>query len=177
MSEVIDTIAEMYDSEGLEPYGEQVTMRDHMLLTAQRAVDEGATDELVAACLLHDVGHLLVVPDDEYGKHTHDQIGADWLTKHFPPAVSEPVRKHIEAKRYLCGTDPTYHAKLSPASQYTLTKQGGPMSSPEIEQFEREAYFEDALKLRRCEDESGKIAGSRPPDFEMFRAILERLIP
>ena len=176
MSRVIDSIADIYDAEGLEPYGEQVSMRDHMLLTAQRAVEEGASDELVAACLLHDVGHLLVSPDDEFGKHTHDEIGADWLTQHFPPAVSEPVRKHVEAKRYLCATDPAYHAKLSPASQYTLAKQGGPMSPGEIEQFEQEAYFEDALRLRRWEDEYGKLAGTRPPDFDEFRPILERLI-
>ena len=172
---IVDEIEELYRREGDEPYGERVTMLEHMLLTAQTAERAGASDELIAACLLHDVGHLLVEPDDEYGKHTHDEIGAAWLSDRFPAVVSEPVRLHVGAKRYLCGVDPSYHDQLSAASQYTLTKQGGPMSDEEIEAFERIPHHGDAVTLRRWEDAYGKLDDTTVPSFDRYRPLLERL--
>ena len=175
-SEVVAEIESLYAAGGDEPYGEAVTMTEHMLLTAQTAASEGAPETLVAACLLHDIGHLLVAPDDEFGKHTHDSIGADWVAERFPRAVSEPVRLHVDAKRYLCAIDPDYHSRLSPASQYTLTKQGGPMSESEVARFESLEYHEDALRLRRWEDSYGKNDDTDAPPFEEFRPLIERLV-
>jgi gamma-butyrobetaine dioxygenase len=174
-SRVVDEIEELYETEGDEPYGEKISIMEHMLLTAQTAEREGADDQLIAACLLHDIGHLLVEPDDEYGKHTHDEIGADWVAARFPPGVSEPVRLHVAAKRYLCGVDPSYYDELSPASQYTLSKQGGPMSADEIVGFEGLAHHEDAIRLRRWEDAFGKRSDSEVPPFTKYRLLLERL--
>lgn len=162
---VVDEIEELYRGKGHKPYGEVVTLFEHSLLTAQTAEHEGADEELIAACLLHDIGHLLVEPDNEYGKHTHDLIGADWLARHFRPGVSEPPRHHVAAKRYLCAIDPGYHDLLSPASQYTLTKQGGPMTPTEIVVFEQLDHHDDAVQLRRWEDALGKIADVPVPSF------------
>ena len=173
---VVDEIEKLFIDDGDEPYGEQVTMREHMLLTAGAAENEGASDELIVACLLHDIGHLLVAPDDEYGKHTHDEIGAGWVAGHFPEPVAAPVRLHVAAKRYLCGVDSGYHDRLSPASQYTLTKQGGPMTSIEIEQFEQLSHFEDAIRLRKWEDEFAKSGDTEVPDFDRFRPLMEKLV-
>ena len=39
--------------------GEPVTQLEHALQTAHFAEQSGADDELVTACLLHDLGHLL----------------------------------------------------------------------------------------------------------------------
>ena len=173
---VVDEIARLFGEQGAETYSEKVSMREHMLLTAKTAERQGAGDELIAACLLHDIGHLLVEPDDQFGKHTHDEIGANWVAKHFPASVAEPVRQHVAAKRYLCGVDASYHNRLSPASKYTLTKQGGPMTSIEIEQFEQLNHFEDAIRLRKWEDEFGKSGDTGVPDLDRYRPLLESLV-
>ena len=146
-----------------------------MLLTAQTAEASGAPEALIAACLLHDVGHLLVEPDDEYGKHTHDEIGAEWVAARFPASVSEPVRHHVDAKRYLCGVDPAYYDELSPASQYTLGKQGGPMTGSEIVAFEQLRHHREAVQLRRWEDAFAKQSVTDVPSLEHFAPVLERL--
>ena len=151
-------------------------MLKHSLLTVQAAEQAGADDELIAASLLHDIGHLLVEPDDEYGKHTHDSIGAAWLAERFPPAVSEPTRHHVAAKRYLCAIDPDYHDRLSPASQYTLTKQGGPMTPGELAAFEQLDHQPEAAQLRRWEDAFGKLDDAAIPPFAHYRSLLERLV-
>lgn len=174
-ADVVADIEALYVSRGGEMYGEAVTMFEHSLLTAATAEAAGAPDELVAACLLHDIGHLLVEPDDEYGKHSHDEVGADWLAARFPPAVSEPTRHHVAAKRYLCAIEPVYYEVLSAASQYTLTMQGGAMSADEITDFESQPYFAHAVQLRRWEDGFAKAAGVEVPKFGRYRALLERL--
>lgn len=173
---VVDEIEALYESRGGASYGERVTMFEHSLLTALAAEQAGAGEMLVAACLLHDVGHLLVEPDDEWGKHTHDSIGADWLAQRFALAVSEPIRHHVAAKRYLCVIDPGYHDQLSPASQYTLTKQGGPMTPEEVSAFEQLEYRDEAVQLRRWEDAFGKLAAATIPSFSRYRPLLEKLV-
>ena len=173
---VVDDVERLFEESGDASYGEALTMAEHMLLTARTAEQHGAGAELIAACLLHDIGHLLVDPDDEFGKHTHDAIGADWVAKHFPPSVADPVRHHVAAKRYLCGIDPNYHARLSRASQYTLTKQGGPMTATEIEQFEQLSHFEDAIRLRKWEDDFAKSGDADVPHFDRYRPLLESMV-
>lgn len=171
----VDEIERLFAIAGDEAYGEQVTMAEHMLLTAQTAADAGAPAALVAASLLHDIGHLLVDPDDEYGNHAHAEIGAEWVAARFPPSVSEPIRRHVDAKRYLCATEPDYWDKLSDASRYTLGKQGGPMNAEEAAAFEHEPYWAESVQLRRWEDGFGKSALAPPPDFEAFRLLLQQL--
>ncbi len=172
---IVDEIEALFAAKGGESYGEAVTMFEHCLLTARTAREAGAPDPLVAACLLHDIGHLLVPPDDAYGKHAHDAIGAAWLEDRFPAAVVEPVRHHVAAKRYLCAVEPDYHAGLSAASQYTLRQQGGPMSAAEAEEFEHLAFAADAVQLRRWEDGFAKQDHGTVPEFSEFRQLLTAL--
>ena len=47
------------------------------------------------------------------------------------PAVAEPVRLHVDAKRYLCQAEPAYAAILSPASVRSLELQGGTFRAEE----------------------------------------------
>src|SRR5262249_731609 len=149
MSAVLQKIQEIYARHGAENYGEGVTMLQHSLQTAALAAHEGADDALVIAALLHDIGHFLQPTDDSYGYHRHDQSGGQWLARHFTPEVSEPVRLHVAAKRYLCATEPDYHARLSPASAYTLSRQGGPMSADEAKAFSANPHANAAARLRR----------------------------
>jgi len=174
----MDVVAELrylMADRGRQNYGEQVTISQHCLLTAAAAEHHGESDVFVAACLLHDVGHFLDEPDDGYGIHSHGDLGGDWVAARFDLAVSEPVRMHVEGKRYLCATESDYHDRLSPASQYTLTKQGGQMGAEEAEQFIERPYARDSVRLRRYEDDMGKRVGASIPDLERFGPLLERL--
>jgi len=168
-------LAALMDDRGRLNYGENVTIAEHVLLTAAAAEQQGRHDTLVAACLMHDVGHWLDEPDDGYGIHDHGDLGGDWVAARFDAAVSEPVRLHVEAKRFLCARDPGYHDRLSVASQYTLTKQGGPMSADEAEAFEARQHAADAVLLRRLEDDHGKLTGVEVPPLSHFRPLLDRL--
>lgn len=170
--ELLDEIEALYGEKGSEPYGEQVTMLEHSLLTAATARGAGASDAMVVAAFLHDIGHLLVPPDDEFGKHTHDAIGGDWLAERFPPEVSEPVRLHVDAKRYLCGIDPAYYDDLSPASQYTLGQQGGPMTPEQCAEFALRPFSKEAVELRRWEDAFGKVTGVEPATMTELRPMI-----
>ncbi|GAB5469736.1 MAG: HD domain-containing protein [Rhodospirillales bacterium] len=174
MTAFIDHLEELFATKGEATYGERVTQRDHALQTAACARAEDAEDSLVIAALLHDVGHLVTAPDDAFGQWNHGESGADFLAAHFDPAVCEPVRLHVQAKRYLCQAEPGYHAKLSPASTHTLAKQGGPFTAEEARAFLARPHAQDAIRLRRW-DESGKVDGLDILPFAAYRARLERL--
>jgi len=175
VSTIAEQLADLYARLGHECYGEGVTLLEHSLLTAQAAERAGASDHLVVACLLHDIGHLLEESDDAYGVHDHGDVSGDYLARYFPASVSEPARLHVAAKRYLCATDAEYTAVLSEASRYTLEKQGGPMSSAERREFEANPYHREGVRLRRWEDMAGKQRGTRSPDWSHFHPLLERL--
>jgi len=172
MMTVVDEFRALMESRGAEPYGENVSIAAHSLLTARAAEEAAAEESLIAACLLHDVGHWLDEPDDAYGIHSHGELGGNWVAARFGPEVSEPVRLHVEAKRYLCSLEPGYFDRLSSASVYTLGKQGGPMSRAEAIKFESRPFFEDACRLRRLEDEFGKLTGVDVPSLDRYSSLL-----
>lgn len=135
--------------------GEAVTQLQHALQTAAHAQRANASDALVLAALLHDIGHLLN-PASELASRQgrdlrHEEVGARYLARFFGPAVYEPVRLHVPAKRYLA-RDPDYVLSLSEESQRTLALQGGPMDSHEAEIFRALPFSNDALRLRRWDD-------------------------
>ena len=171
---VVTELAELMAVRGTQNYGEQITIAEHCLLTGAAAERHSEPDSLIAACLLHDVGHFLDEPDDAYGIHSHGESGGDWVSERFGAAVSEPVRMHIEAKRYLCATEPDYHDRLSAASRYTLTKQGGPMTDEEAARFSARPYVDNSLRLRRYDDEHGKRTGVEIRPLSHFESLLER---
>ena len=175
--EVIEEIFAAFRARGSESYlGEPVSLAEHMLQTALAAEQDDADTVLVASALLHDYGHLVhELPEDsaEHGIDTaHEEAGAAWLERHFVPRVTEPLRLHVLAKRYLCATEPEYLAALSPASVLSLGLQGGPCTPEEIAEFERGEFAEEALRLRRWDD-FGKIPGLPTPPVEHYRPALE----
>ena len=175
MNPIVEEIEALFARHGDETYGEGVTQLQHALQTAALAAAEGADDTLIVAALLHDVGHFLQPTDDSFGYHKHDRSGGEWLAQRFGPAVSEPVRLHVAAKRYLCATEPDYFAKLSAASVHSLGKQGGPMSTADAAAFAVLPYAEAAARLRRWDD-GGKIDGFDVPDFSHYRERIARLL-
>ncbi len=176
----IEEITALFASEGGAGYlGEAVTQAQHMCQAAYLAEMDGADDALVAASLLHDVGHFTgALSGAELMKGTdnhHAAVGARWLARWFGAAVTEPVRLHVAAKRYLCAVEEEYFAKLSPASVFTLSVQGGPMDDAEVAEFESSSYARQAVALRRWDD-LAKDPARVVPDLEHFRPLLERLL-
>jgi phosphonate degradation associated HDIG domain protein len=177
---VVDFIFDLFARQGATEYmGEAVTMSQHMEQTAACAVTDDAADELVIAALLHDIGHFIGEhPIDALEKgidNNHEDVGANYLQTHFPATISEPVRLHVAAKRYLCATDPTYLDRLSDASVNSLNVQGGPMSASEIESFEANPHHQSAVKLRLYDDD-GKVAGLTINPVTTYRETIESLV-
>lgn len=176
MTDIAGEIVALYGRKGAMSYGEGVSMNAHGLQAACLAEQEEAGNALIVAALLHDIGHLLHdLPEDvaDAGMDTeHESIASAWLSQYFPPAVSEPVRLHVAAKRYLCATEPEYLGELSAASIQSLALQGGPMSPAEVAQFAAEPFAEAAVRLRRWDD-LAKRTDLATPDFAHYRPLIE----
>ena len=155
-------------------YGERVDILSHSLQTAAAAKADGGDDALVVAALFHDIGHLLR-PATKWGVPDHAEIGAAFLQHWFGPAVTEPIRLHVAAKRYLTATDPSYLDQLSPASMATLEQQGGPYGSAEAEAFAALPGSEHAVRLRR-HDDGGKIPGQEVLGLEAYRPLIDSVL-
>jgi phosphonate degradation associated HDIG domain protein len=177
---VTDEILAIFQKRGSGAYfGESVSMTEHALQAAYFAQIAGAPPALVIAALLHDIGHLIEdvpidIADWNVDAH-HERIGSRWLAERFPAEVSEPVRLHVPAKRYLLATDTEYFAKLSPASVITLKLQGGPMAAHEAAQFETEPFHREAVRVRRWDDQ-GKVAGLKTPSLGDYRSLIAQFL-
>lgn len=161
-------------------YDEDVTELDHTLQAAALATADGAADHLVAAALLHDVGHLVSddnVPldDDLADDFQHERVGARYLTRWFGPDVTAPVALHVAAKRYLCAVEPGYLDSLSPSSTRSLRLQGGPVRDAEVEAFERRPHHAEAALVRRWDDHA-KVGGLTVADLDDYRELLTRCL-
>lgn len=179
--EIVLRILSVFRQRGGEMYGsEGVTQLEHALQAASLARESCASPQLIAAALVHDIGHILdtesEVPQatEEAPKNlddAHEERGRRWLRDHFGPKVSDPVRLHVAAKRYLCTVEPEYLERLSPTSLQSFHDQGGTMSHEEVQAFESEANCEAALSLRRWDD-AAKVVGQKTPAIADFTTEL-----
>lgn len=177
---IVAFLGDVFARRGAEEYlDEPVSMAEHMLQSARCAEDAGQPDGVVAAALLHDIGHFTsefgtYAPSDTVDRH-HEDAGADLLAPFFPPLVTDCVRHHVAAKRYLCATRPEYLHKLSPASVHTLQLQGGPMEQAEVAAFESNPHHRAIVKVR-VYDDAGKRAGTPIRTFADYAPMLQRLV-
>lgn len=164
---------------GAEYHGEAVSQLEHALQAAACAEAEGRPAAWIAAALLHDVGHMLHGHGEGCAEHgiddRHEDLGVRFLAHGFGEDVTEPVRLHVIAKRYLCAKEPDYFAKLSPTSVRSLNLQGGPMNSTEMMDFEGNPHHDAAIALRRWDDRA-KVAGLATPGFDHFKPTLARVL-
>jgi phosphonate degradation associated HDIG domain protein len=175
----ITEIFDLFEKRGGDTYlGEPVSVVEHCIQSAREAENAGAAPSLIVAALLHDIGHLIHdLPDDVAHQgidSRHEELAGRWLSQYFGPEVTEPVRLHVTAKRYLCGTDPAYFSQLSRASILSLGLQGGPLIDDEAEEFIHSPYSEQAILLRRWDD-MAKIPGLPIPDVHHYRILLESI--
>jgi [1-hydroxy-2-(trimethylamino)ethyl]phosphonate dioxygenase len=154
-----------------------VNQQQHALQGAWLAEREGKGDAMIVAALLHDIGHMVhdlgESPADAGIDDRHEDLGHAWLQAHFGPEVTEPVRLHVAANRYLCAVEADYAAKLSPDSVKSLALQGGPMSAEEVAGFEALPHHREAVQLRRY-DEQAKVKGLETPPVAHFIPAVAR---
>ncbi len=174
-------IIHLFETRATSQYGrEAVSQLEHALQCAQLAEQAGETDATVVAALLHDLGHLIAAKEDDRADDTqqrddlHQYMAIPFLRGLLPDAVLEPIRLHVDAKRYLCAAVPTYWASLSPASKRSLELQGGAYSDAELATFLAQPYAEEAVRLRRYDD-LAKVPNATTPGLMHFQKKLEAL--
>ncbi|WP_428035341.1 phosphonate degradation HD-domain oxygenase [Amphritea sp.] len=174
MTEIYSKIEQIYNEMGHNHYGEGVSQVEHAVQCARLAEEDGERADMVVAALLHDIGHLIDEVNSVHGNFRHDLVGAEFLSHDFPPGVTEPIRLHASAKRYLCTVEAGYIDSLSEASRYSLAYQGGLMTADEVTAFRAEPFHEQAIRLRRWDDEAKDETLSTTP-FTCFSHYLEEV--
>ena len=177
---IVDFIGSIFDRRGNEEYlGEPVNMGQHMLQGATIAEQDGQSEEIIIGALLHDIGHFT----SEFGTFTmndtedrhHEDAGAEVLERFFPTIITDCVRYHVAAKRYLCKTRPEYFQLLSEASIHSLNLQGGPMSAQEVAEFEKNPNLEKIIAVRYLDD-AGKSPDMETPNYLHFEPMVQRMV-
>ena len=180
MADPLETIIGLFTEHGAREYlGEPVSQLEHALQAARLAVEEDASDPLVVAALLHDIGHLLddraAGAGDRGVDERHEDKGDRFLSQYFDNDVTEPIRLHVSAKRYLCAVDNVYLTRLSPASIRSLELQGGPMHRAEVVAFASLPHLDAAVALRLWDDQA-KQPGLGVPGLEEYIPYLQRVM-
>ncbi|HTH58993.1 MAG TPA: HD domain-containing protein [Paraburkholderia sp.] len=176
----LDDIRELFETWGSLSYsGESVSQLEHALQSATLAQEAGVGDELIAAAFLHDLGHLLnrqgETPSARGVDDLHQYYALPFLRPVLPDAVLEPIRLHVDAKRYLCAVDSTYFGRLSADSVRSLELQGGIFSDEQVDEFAARPYANDAVMLRRWDDQA-KQHGKATPDVDTFLSVVDRVM-
>lgn len=175
--DVLELIAELFLTRGQSlhpsPAEQPVNALAHALQCAQLAELAGAPDALVVAALLHDVGHLIQGgPQADPIDDVHELRALGLLVPHFGRDVIEPIRLHVQAKRYLVSRDPSYEGRLSATSRELLPLQGGPMSAYEQQLFNQLPHSSDAIALRKWDD-LAKIPERNTPPLNHFLRLAD----
>lgn len=185
MTTMADRLMDAMTTSAARQYGqERVDELAHALQCAELAASAGADEELVLACLLHDVGRYAVAQEEirdtleriaaPAGRaRGHHEAGADLIAPHVPERVTFLIRAHADAKRYLCATEPGYHDMLSTGSKRTLVLQGGTMTAAEAARVAGHPWWPDALRLRRWDD-GAKVPGQPTRPLSAWKPLLQK---
>lgn len=176
MKPSLEEITNLLTQKGTAMYGrEAVSQLEHALQCATLADSVGASNEMITACLLHDLGHLIhnlgEQAADEGIDDRHEYCAIPYLRHLFTEDITEPIRLHVDAKRYLCFADKDYWATLSSASKKSLELQGGVFSSVEAETFINQSHAKEAVQLRIWDDQA-KVPGKMTPNLAHFTSIM-----
>ena len=176
----LEDIGLLFARHGSAQYsGEPVTQLEHALQTAYLAEQSEASDALVTACLLHDLGHLLnhqgETPTLRGIDDTHQYFALPFLRGLFPDAVLDAIKLHVDAKRYLCRANDGYWAKLSDDSKRSLELQGGVFEPAQAAAFLLQPGARDAVMLRQWDD-LAKQADWQTPTLAHFMGRAARCV-
>lgn len=174
---VVDYLLELLEKKGSNMIygGEKVSQLEHALQCAELAEENKLPKPTIAAALLHDIGHLLYEDEDpiHQGKDGHhENLGANYLAQHFGKEVINPIRAHVDSKRYLAAVEEGYFDLLSEASKISLVAQGGPFTEDQAKEFIKKPFMKEAIEMRRFDD-MAKIVNKKTPDLHHFKPYLE----
>ena len=174
---IVDYLLDLLEKKGSNMLygGEKISQLEHALQCAELAEENKLPNPTIAAALLHDIGHLLYEDKDPIheGKDgCHENLGADYLARYFGAEVINPIRAHVESKKYLASVEDQYYDFLSEASQISLAAQGGPFSKEEAEEFIKKPFMKEAVEMRRFDD-MAKVLNKKTPDLNHFKSYLD----
>jgi len=177
---IVAFIGDIFERRGGEEYlGEPVTMAEHMLQGAHFAESANEPEAIIVSALLHDIGHFTsefgTFSMDDTEDKLHEEAGAKVLERFFPKLVTDCVRHHVAAKRYLCATRPEYFKRLSEASVHSLNLQGGPMDDIEVAEFEQQPNLADIIKVRHYDD-AGKRADLTTKPYAHYAPMVQNVV-
>lgn len=177
---IVEFLGDIFERRGGEEYlGEPVTMAEHMLQGAYFAEKAGEPEAIIVSALLHDIGHFTsefgTFSMDDSSDRFHEEAGAEVLEQFFPALVTDCVRYHVAAKRYLCATKPEYFGRLSEASVHSLNLQGGPMNADEILAFEKKPNLREIVKVRYYDD-AGKRDDLTTKPYSYYAPMVQRIV-
>jgi len=171
---IVDKIINKYQNNNSLYIGEKVTMTEHMIQTAMLAEENQSSASLICACLLHDYGHFIIEDPDQLVSKSldgkHEDIGFNFLKNYFKPEVVEPIKLHVQAKRYLC-REKSYWNTLSEASKVSLKLQGGIMNDSEARKFISFKFHDESILLRKYDDE-GKLPNAKMKKIDEYRDLI-----
>ena len=171
---IVDEIINKYQNNNSLYIGEEVTMTEHMIQTAMSAEENQSPASLICACLLHDYGHFIIEDPDQLVSKSidgkHEYIGFNFLKNYFKLEVIEPIKLHVQAKRYLC-RNKSYYDLLSDPSKISLELQGGIMDEEEAQKFTSLKFYKDAIILRKYDDD-GKIPNIKMKKIDDYRDLI-----
>ncbi len=179
--DVVNELFAFMETKGQGNYGEPgVTQAQHALQSASIASERGLTPAEITAAIFHDIGHLLTdesISEDEFQTvdRYHERIGCKILSRRFGEDVTQPIRLHVNAKKYLCAVDGSYYETLSEASKTSLHLQGGPCSEEEVREFESNKFYKSAVTLRRIDD-LAKVPNLESPGFETYQDVVKQAL-
>ncbi len=177
---LVDCLAGIFEDVAAVAYlGENVTLAEHMLQSATLARRSGKSDAVIVGALLHDIGHVAgaggMFSMTDTCDRRHEVAGADLVERFLPAVVTDCIRHHVAAKRYLAATRCGYLERLSDASRHSLSLQGGPMGADEADRFARHPHLGEIITVRLLDD-AGKRPGMKTPGFPHFIPIIEGLM-
>ena len=177
---IVAFLGDIFERRGGEEYlGEPVTMAEHMLQGAHFAEAAHEPEVIIVSALLHDIGHFTsefgTFSMDDVADKFHEDAGAEVLAPFFPTLVTDCVRYHVAAKRYLCAAKPSYFKRLSEASIHSLNLQGGPMDTDEVAAFEKNPNLKEIVKVRYY-DEAGKRGDLETKPFSHYAPMVQRIV-
>jgi phosphonate degradation associated HDIG domain protein len=184
MSLTLQDISQLLNSRATTWYGQEaVSQLEHALQCAHLAENANERPETIVAALLHDLGHILIKENPDaltqeavppLKDDLHQYVALPFLRGVFTDAVLEPIKLHVEAKRYLCAVDPRYWDSLSPASKHSLELQGGIFDESQVKAFEDLPYASQATRLRRYDD-LAKVAGLPTPPLSHYEELMRKI--
>jgi predicted HD phosphohydrolase len=104
----------------------------------------------------------------------HQFVALPFLRSRFSDAVLEPIKLHVDAKRYLCAVDAGYWDSLSAASKHSLELQGGRFNDEQVRAFEELPFYAEAVRLRRYDD-LAKVPGQTTPPLSHYADVMRQV--